>query len=770
MNRPDGDSLESLLFGLFLFANSLRPPNRRTISIYSRFLNDLTLFMRLPFIVSACVCSLSLIAQKPKQPTHKDTPFTQDYAIKYYFKSNVEPLHVFTDRNGSIKISTKSGLYQPHAGQLLYPGSLDKDLSYRPINDKKIANLGLYQQQFVLVDDKTVLSDAWAGKLFLKHSLPDAYLLAGGKNFDFLISNGSQLQYLTQNTIAWKESLPQVIDLKADPRTGAFYVLTKNALYSFSGQSLKKIYANDQLRCVEIWNDKLVLGTSNGYLEINTSGQIVTPLQQKLPWTDITCISAIDNQLWFGSSKGAFLKKSNGKYNYYASERWLPSDNVTHISKGDEGSVLVLTDKGLSKIVFTKMTLQEKANFYEKQVRSRHIRNGFNATLAYMKNGDLATGSMEDSDNDGLWTSMYLGGEVFRYAVTKEPQALQNCRESLEAMERLYDINKIPGFPSRSFERRGYKYDDKAWRRADDPEWDWKSTTSSDEVIGHIFAFGAMAELIEDKDLKSRAITLIDTLMSHVISHDMYLIDWDGKPTLWGKWNPSYVNSFPINVGDRKLNSSNIVAMLQTAYHFTKKEKYKKKAFELMTKHGYYENLMRPMKIIGQAPANASDWSKHLSGDWNHSDDEMYYMGYWGLYRYAFNDTLKANYKKAIVDHWQFERPEKDGLWNILTAMTGIQDFDLEEAVWYLQEYPLDMIEWTVKNSHRKDIELLPPNFIEQTTKEVLPPDELGILRHNNTRFMLDINGGGGAEMSAGDIWLLPYWAGRYLGVISGAK
>jgi hypothetical protein len=334
-------------------------------------------------------------------------------------------------------------------------------------------------------------------------------------------------------------------------------------------------------------------------------------------------------------------------------------------------------------------------------------------------------------------------------------------------MERLYSINDIPGFPSRSFERTGYKNNDKPWRRASDPEWDWKSTTSSDEVIGHIFAFGAMAELIDDKDLKSRSIALIDTLMSNVLKNDMYLIDWDGKPTLWGKWHPDYVNSFPINVGDRKLNSSNITAMLQTAYHFTKKEKYKTKAFELMKKHGYYENLMRPMKIIGQAPGNASDWSKMLSGDWNHSDDEMYYMGYWGLYRYAFNDTLRAGYKKAIVDHWQFERPEKDGLWNILTAITGIQDFDLEESVWFLQEYPLDMIDWTVKNSHRRDIELLPPNFIEQLTKEVLPPDEVGVIRHNNSRFMLDRNGRGSVELSAGDTWLLPYWAGRYLKVIS---
>jgi hypothetical protein len=724
-------------------------------------------------LLGALLSSSVLFAQKPKQPVHQDVPFVQEYSIKYYFKDTVEPLRAYTDLNGAIKVSTKSGLYQLYAGQFLYPGTLEKDVSYRPIADKKIANLGLYQHQFVMIDDKAVLSNAWAGKLFTKHSLPDAYLLAGGKDFNFLISNGMQLEYLSkERTISKINVSGKVLDVKYDATGNLFYVLTENAVYSVSEKDkmLQKVYAANDLTCFELFAGKLIVGTKNGYLELDKTGKVATPLQQKLPCTELTCISAIDNQLWFGSALGAFMRKPDGKFNYYASERWIPSDKVVHIAKGDENSVLILTDKGVGKIVFTKMTLQEKAEFYDKQVRTRHIRNGFNGTLGHMKNGNLSTGRLEDSDNDGLWTSMYLGGEIFRYAATKDPKALQHCRESLDAMERLYTINGVPGFPSRSFERTGYKYEDKPWRGTSDPEWDWKSTTSSDEVIGHIFAFGAMAELIDDKDLKSRSIALIDTLMSHIISHDMYMIDWDGKPTLWGKWNPEYVNSFPINVGDRKLNSSNITAMLQTAYHFTKKEKYKTKAFELMKKHGYYENLMRPMKIIGQAPANADEWSKHLSGDWNHSDDEMYYMGYWGLYRYAFNDTLRANYKKAIVDHWQFERPEKDGLWNILTAMTGIQDFDLEESVWFLQEYPLDMIDWTVKNSHRKDIEILPPNFIEQLTKEVLPPDEVGMIRHNNSRFLLDRNGRGGSELSAGDTWLLPYWAGRYLGVISGAK
>jgi hypothetical protein len=208
--------------------------------------------------------------------------------------------------------------------------------------------------------------------------------------------------------------------------------------------------------------------------------------------------------------------------------------------------------------------------------------------------------------------------------------------------------------------------------------------------------------------------------------------------------------------------------MLQTAYHFTHKEIYKKKALELLNKYGYLENLMRPMGEIHKAPANSSKTIIGLSDDyWNHSDDEMYFIGYWGLYRYAFNDHLKAKFKEAIIDHWQIERPEKEAAWNMFTAMVS-NDFDLNESIWYLQRHPLDMIGWDIMNSHRKDIEPIAPNFRKQTLKEVLPPDERPIQRHNGNMFNIDNKGSNGtSEESAGDIWLLPYWLGRYLGVIT---
>lgn len=715
------------------------------------------------------------------QPVYEDVPYWQDYSVKYYAEpSNGTLLSAESDRNGVIKVLSSVGLFQPHNGHFLYHGKLQADGKYRPIKDKKITAVIAYENQFVMLDNKAVLSDAWAGKLYAKHQLPNAKLVAGGKDFTFLVSDGKSLELVKDSTSLWKGAVEdEILSVRYQEEGSTFWVLGKKGLYTvtLASPQLKNVYQGSNLSAFAIAadNKKIYIGTNDGYLEWDiTTQKPVGALHQKLPWTDITAIEVIGDKVWFGTTNGAFALRTDGKVDYYNGERWLPSNGVVHISEGPQNSVLVLTTAGLGQICFKKMTLHDKAVYYEEQVRKRHIRNGFNASLDNMEKGNIASGYLADSDNDGLWTSMYLAGEIFRYATTKEEDALQNCRESLDAMERLYTINPVPGFPSRSFERAGYisqLADPDRWQHAPDPNWDWKATTSSDEAVGHIFAFGAMAELIDDPNMKSRAVALIDTLMGHIVKNNYYLIDYDGKPTTWGRWSPEYVNAFPKNVGDRKITSSNIVAMLQTAYHFTKKELYKEKAFELMQKHGYLENLMRPMKEIGPAPGEADALSKELSDGWNHSDDEMYFVSYWGLYRYAFNDTLKAKYKEAIIDHWEIERPEKEGAWNIFTALVGTPDFDLNEAVWYLKEHPLDLIDWAISNSHRKDIEKMQPNFRNQTIKEVLPPDERPVQRHNGNMFHLDRTGSNGtSEHSAGDIWLLPYWMGRYLGVISAPK
>ncbi len=716
-------------------------------------------------------------AKKTKRAVYKDVPFLQDYSVKYYHNDNSNSLlKVFSDRNDVIQILSSGGLLKPYNGDFLYPGTIEVDNSYRTLAKKNFSSMIEYQNQLVYLDDVAILSNGWAGSLFSKHEMKNAKLFAGGKDFTFLVSDGKNLKLIKNSEELWKGKVSDdIIDIRYTEVDDIFWILGKKSLSTFSSSTKKieLVFEGENFTSFDIvaFNTKTIIGTSNGYIEINNiSGKQMGEIKRNIPCTEITAIEEVNGNVWFGSTIGAFMLRADGKFNYYNGERWLPGNRVKYIAAGPKKSVLILTEKGLGQICFKEITLEEKALFFEKQVRSRHIRNGFNAALSGLKHGNLSGGYLSDSDNDGLWTTMYLGGEIFRYAVTKSDDALQNCIESLDAMERLYSINPVAGFPSRSFERSGYTEvlaDPDRWHLAEDTEWEWKGTTSSDEAIGHIFAMGAFAEIIDIEPLRTRAVHIIDQLMQHIIDNDYYMVDYDGKPTTWGKWNPEYVNARPKMVGDRKVNSSNIIAMLQTAYHFTKKEIYKEKAFELMEEHGYLENLMRPMREIAQAPEDADDWSKMLSESWNHSDDEMYFVGYWGLYRYAFNDSLKAMYKDAIIDHWEIERPEKDGAWNLFTALVT-NEFDLDEAVWYLQEYPMDLITWNITNSHRKDIKLIEPNFRNQTTAKVLPPDETPIQRHNGNTFRLDHNGGNGSsEESAGDIWLLPYWLGRYLEVIS---
>lgn len=694
---------------------------------------------------------------------YEDRPFVQDFAERIPLceeLTGTELSTVRSDRNGCILVLSNKGLLQVHNAELV------PDQRYRPVRDMQISGLDIHRGQFVYLTDELVFSNAWAGRFSVPHKMGEVGLFEMGSDFDFLLTGKDSLAFFSQGKCVEKLKTTQapVKQLLFDPTHNRYLLLSSDQLDCFTpGKGLAKVFEGRDLNCLELTNNDSVLaiGSQDGFVELDAASfGRRSALQKKLPCTDIRCIRQIGESVWFGTPGGAFALHGDGGMDYYASKRWLVDDAVIDISKGPNNSVLILCRTGLSIIHFEPMTLQQKAEHFDRLTRQRHIRHGLNSELAMTKPGDLSTGTLVDNDNDGLWTAMYLAGELFRYAVTGSQDALQNCYESFEAMERLSDVNPLEGFPSRSFERAGYHVSDKSrWRPAEDPNWVWKATTSSDEIVGHFFAYAIFAEVVPDKQWRDRAIVLVDSIMDHIVRNDWYLIDYDGKPTLWGRWNPQYVNQFPKQVGDRRLNSAEIISFLQTAYHFTGKEIYKQKAFELMDKNGYLDNIMIPVSGLSVVPAI------DLTTEWNHSDDELAFLSYWNLYKYAFTEELREKYRRAIKDHWEIERPEKNPLWNLIYASTGAADFDLEEMIWSLREFPLDTIGWSVRNSHRKDLELLEPDFRHQSTRNVLPPDERPMSKYNGNAFRLD-GGEDGHHEYSGDIYLLPYWLGRYLKVI----
>ena len=730
---------------------------------------------QLIIVVFCTLVSFSLSAQ-----TKLDLPYIQDYADKFEFADpqlNSDLLQVRSDRNKVVHILSPDGLLQPWESEII------KSRLYRPLRDMNIVAIDSYKNQLVYLTDEAVLSNAWAGRFYVEHELENATKFALAEDFTILVGAKGKLVLFKRGVKVWEESLKafEPEEIIFDEAFNGFFILTTNDLYLLDETNkLEKVYSGPDLRAITPFEGDLMLGTKNGVIKLDGLSFNASAIDDNLPNNSITALTSIHGELWFGSMYGAFKLRKDGKYDYYASKRWLVDDVVVDIAEGPDKSVLVLSSKGLSKINFVEMTLAKKAEYFQEIQRLRHIRYGFTSELTLETPGDVSSGSYQDTDNDGLWTSMYLAGELFRYAVTKSDDAKQNAYEAFEAMERLTDITGLNGFPARTYERDGYEmgletngfseewrkeYIEKhgrIWRLSEDERWRWKSNTSSDELAGHFFAYALFAELAPDKAWRDRAIHQIVIETNHLIEHDWDLTDWNGEPTAWGRFNPGYVNHDPYIFGERRLNSTLILAFLQSAYHFTGNVLYKEKAYELIDKHGYDHNASSP-----PIPEDLSEIGSlaDLGVEWNHSDDEMYFLTIPAFVNYSFTGEQKQRHLSAAKSHWEIERSEKNPLWNFLYALAGGSAYDMDESVWWLQEFPMDLVGWNIKNDHRNDLPGIEPNIRGQEYVEVLPPDECPVHLHN----MAYINNGGNGAVREDPpyLFLLPYWMGKYLNVMN---
>jgi hypothetical protein len=86
-----------------------------------------------------------------------------------------------------------------------------------------------------------------------------------------------------------------------------------------------------------------------------------------------------------------------------------------------------------------------------------------------------------------------------------------------------------------------------------------------------------------------------------------------------------------------------------------------------------------------------------------------------------------------------------------------------------LYRIPLDLIKWSVKNSHRRDVPLdtSEERHNRLQTSRLLPPDERRVMKWNGNPFQLDDQSDGRGE-DDGSFFLLPYWLGRYHGFLRG--
>lgn len=481
----------------------------------------------------------------------------------------------------------------------------------------------------------------------------------------------------------------------------------------------------------------------------------------RVDWNNVTVIARQGVPLiCLGTRQGAFIfmanvARENADPKFFAGKRWLPDDHVTGAGFESAGSVVwIETPKGFSRIEYKEMTLAEKSRAFVERVQKRHVRWGMTSDSILQTPGDLSTNKTVSSDNDGLWTQMYIAAEAFRYAVTREADARANAKVGLEAMLRLEQITGISGFHARSIIKIGEDIQPKdgEWHTMADGQWRWKGDTSSDEIVGHYFGYAVYYDLVADEAEKQKIRGVVTRMTDHILNNNYQLIDVDGKRTRWGWWAPEDIWEDPDETGLRALH---MLAHLKTAYYLTGNARYSQAYEELINKHRYHL-LMRNQKI-------------NYPGRVNHSDDELAFLSYYPLLVYEKDAKLREVYLQSLERSWLVERPERNPLWNfIYAACSGAKEFDRAESLRTLHEIPMDLIEWTVTNSHRLDVpmDLLADRFKRKQALIVLPYDELPMTKWNGNPYRID-GGNGGRTEDDGAYFLLPYWMGRYHKLIS---
>lgn len=464
-----------------------------------------------------------------------------------------------------------------------------------------------------------------------------------------------------------------------------------------------------------------------------------------------------DGTKYIGTDCGLIIQNGTNE-SFLGAERWLPDGEVTAIHVTDDGVIYVGTPKGISKIETKKMTLEEKAKHYEEITEKYHLREGYVTLRNLSEKDNMDSGAPEITDNDGLWTGLYLAAESLRYGATGDEEALSRARRAKDALIKLIYVTEIPGFPARAYRRPGedrFGNGDPEWHLVKDEkgELEWKGETSSDEVVGHFFGLSFFYDICADEKEKKEVSDALCSIVDHIIRNGFTLCDADSLPTTWAHWGPHELNHDDIWFWEKGINSMEILCMIRTVYHMSGDEKYNKLYRELIEEHHYALNCMQ-IKVDDCYV--------------NHIDDHLGFLTYAIILRYEDDPQLRQYFLLGMKHHWNIERVERNPFWNLVyAAMSDNLSCDIEKAIQSLCEMPLDLIYYNVRNSGRKGLKWSSGQEFFGGGKQLcepLPYDEKPMNGYDHNPFMAD--GGNGMRAHEPSIFLVPYWFARYYGII----
>jgi hypothetical protein len=118
------------------------------------------------------------------------------------------------------------------------------------------------------------------------------------------------------------------------------------------------------------------------------------------------------------------------------------------------------------------------------------------------------------------------------------------------------------------------------------------------------------------------------------------------------------------------------------------------------------------------------------------------------------------------MDDW-FEKRKGDHnpLINFIYCYSRNKKVELQNSVDFLVDTPLDLIDWPIDHSKREDVRIVREPVLEDEQVNILQPPSLRMtVRWDKNPWTA--KGGDPSREREPVFWQLPYWMGRYLGMI----
>ncbi len=265
----------------------------------------------------------------------------------------------------------------------------------------------------------------------------------------------------------------------------------------------------------------------------------------------------------------------------------------------------------------------------------------------------------------------------------------------------------------------------------------YKGDTSADELIGHMFIFKIMYDVLapEDPELKELIVKAIDNLAQHLVDNGYMLFEASGHPSTWSNFSRTLFTSSS-SIGAAPLHAMVVLSIFKTAAYITGYQKwedeYRMAALDPAYEYAevasqYYERVVASISyVIGESVSPALALPIKLLSHTklvktvsrvviNYSDEEMAMLAFYVLFQLEDDNEILSYYRNALNDWWISIQYSENPLWYYIyqlaypnkTIKDAYGNNILETAAWSLNRSPINTVRYLASNKSRDDIAIL---------------------------------------------------------------